>query len=290
GYASFEKVPLPDGKALPAAGVLRTDWNNFIIQKVSLDAVEIDSLETRFRTWLKARYGTVAKLNQAYEAGRAAFTEVPLLAVGRSLNRTELQLWRDFIRERVSPERLTLDPSSQREYHAFLRGRFPNPKKQLDLAAMNKAYGTTYAKELEIYPPRALPQGETAARDWTAFVKERVSPRFVTLSTEGLGAEWTAYLSKRYGGEIAALNRAWGLVETDFSAVPAPYWEADALLFKASQDDSMWTLMVHIYQLMIRSSMGVSFAALVVASIPTFLVFVFCQNIIIRGIVVPTEK
>jgi multiple sugar transport system permease protein len=52
----------------------------------------------------------------------------------------------------------------------------------------------------------------------------------------------------------------------------------------------MWTMMVHIYQLIQRSSQGVGFAALVIAAIPTFTVFVFCQNIIIRGIVVPTEK
>ena len=62
------------------------------------------------------------------------------------------------------------------------------------------------------------------------------------------------------------------------------------LAFIVCQDHSMWTMMVHIYQLMQRSSQGVGFAALVIAAVPTFLVFVFCQKIIIRGIVVPTEK
>jgi len=52
----------------------------------------------------------------------------------------------------------------------------------------------------------------------------------------------------------------------------------------------MWTMMVHIYQLQQNSSQSVAFAALVVAAIPMLLVFIFCQNIIIRGIVVPTEK
>ncbi|MCF7911543.1 MAG: ABC transporter permease subunit [Candidatus Cloacimonetes bacterium] len=60
--------------------------------------------------------------------------------------------------------------------------------------------------------------------------------------------------------------------------------------FIVCQDKSMWTMMVNIYQMMQRTSAGVGFAALVVASIPTFAVFVFFQNIIIRGIVVPTEK
>ncbi len=48
--------------------------------------------------------------------------------------------------------------------------------------------------------------------------------------------------------------------------------------------------MVFLYQLQINGHMGLTFAALLVAAIPTFLVFVFCQNIIIRGIVVPVEK
>jgi len=32
------------------------------------------------------------------------------------------------------------------------------------------------------------------------------------------------------------------------------------------------------------------FASLVLAAIPTFVVFVFCQKVIMRGIVVPVEK
>ena len=55
-------------------------------------------------------------------------------------------------------------------------------------------------------------------------------------------------------------------------------------------DRSMWTLMVWVFQLQSMSHQSVVYASLVIAAIPTFLVFVFCQNIIIRGIVVPVEK
>ena len=48
--------------------------------------------------------------------------------------------------------------------------------------------------------------------------------------------------------------------------------------------------MVYLYQLQQRAAPSVGFAALAVAAIPTLIVFVFCQNIIIKGIVVPTEK
>ena len=60
--------------------------------------------------------------------------------------------------------------------------------------------------------------------------------------------------------------------------------------FLVCQDQSMWTLMVHIYELMQRASSGVGYAALVIAALPTLGVFIFFQRIIIEGIVIPMEK
>ena len=56
------------------------------------------------------------------------------------------------------------------------------------------------------------------------------------------------------------------------------------------QDKKMWTLMPWLYQLQQRSAQGVIYSSLLIAAIPTFVVFVFCQNVIMRGIVVPVEK
>jgi len=55
-------------------------------------------------------------------------------------------------------------------------------------------------------------------------------------------------------------------------------------------DRKMWTLMVYLYQLQATSHQAVVYASLVIGAIPTLLVFLFCQSIIMRGIVVPTEK
>ena len=56
------------------------------------------------------------------------------------------------------------------------------------------------------------------------------------------------------------------------------------------QDENMWTLMPWLYQLQQRSGEGVVYASLIVAALPTFVIFVFAQNVIMRGIVVPVEK
>ena len=55
-------------------------------------------------------------------------------------------------------------------------------------------------------------------------------------------------------------------------------------------DEKMWTLMVWLVQMQAFSSRGAVMASLVLSAIPTLLVFIFAQNIILRGIVLPVEK
>lgn len=58
------------------------------------------------------------------------------------------------------------------------------------------------------------------------------------------------------------------------------------------QDPRMWTLMVWVFQFQMTNETKpwLGMAAFALASIPTLLVFVFCQRIILRGIIIPTEK
>lgn len=55
-------------------------------------------------------------------------------------------------------------------------------------------------------------------------------------------------------------------------------------------DQDMWTIMIWLFQLQSRSHPTLIYASLVIAAIPTLIIFLFCQNLIIRGIVVPSEK
>ena len=55
-------------------------------------------------------------------------------------------------------------------------------------------------------------------------------------------------------------------------------------------DPKMWTIMVYVYQLQNTAPAPVVYASLIITAIPTLLVFIFCQNLILRGIVVPSEK
>jgi len=60
--------------------------------------------------------------------------------------------------------------------------------------------------------------------------------------------------------------------------------------FVVCPNKDMWTLMVWLQQMQAWAPQSMIFAALVLAAIPTLLVFIFAQNVIMRGIVVPVEK
>ena len=55
-------------------------------------------------------------------------------------------------------------------------------------------------------------------------------------------------------------------------------------------DEDMWLLNVYLFQYQQQVSMGGMFAAVLVAAIPPLVIFLFAQNVIMRGIVVPVEK
>jgi multiple sugar transport system permease protein len=60
------------------------------------------------------------------------------------------------------------------------------------------------------------------------------------------------------------------------------------------QDPKMWTLMPWLYQFQMNptyaSQPHLIMAGLLIASIPTLMVFLVCQRVIMRGIIVPTMK
>ncbi len=55
-------------------------------------------------------------------------------------------------------------------------------------------------------------------------------------------------------------------------------------------DQDMWLMSVWLFQFQQRSTSAAVFASVVIASIPTLIVFLFTQRMIMRGIAVPQEK
>lgn len=60
--------------------------------------------------------------------------------------------------------------------------------------------------------------------------------------------------------------------------------------FLVAQSRDMWTLSVFIYQLQGYAPKAVMMAAITLAALPTLIVFLFAQRVIMRGIVLPGER
>jgi ABC-type glycerol-3-phosphate transport system permease component len=60
--------------------------------------------------------------------------------------------------------------------------------------------------------------------------------------------------------------------------------------FIICQDPKMWTIMVYLYQFQRLNPYHLTMASLVLASLPMLIMFLFCQKIIMRGIVIPVMK
>lgn len=60
--------------------------------------------------------------------------------------------------------------------------------------------------------------------------------------------------------------------------------------FLVAQDQKMWTLMVWVYQLQTTAPKAVVMAALALSALPTLLVFLFAQRVIMKGIVIPGDR
>ena len=90
-------------------------------------------------------------------------------------------------------------------------------------------------------------------------------------------------------GEAPAFDKDAGEADTTGMISKLPWSFMFAML--VCQDSKMWTMMVWIYELQSAGApQYVILAALTLAAIPTLLIFMLAQNVIMRGIVLPSFK
>ena len=316
-YSSFEQVGIP--VRLPDSGAQVDDLALYIQTRAAPEELRIVSVAAGFRNWLEDKYGSLGALNRAWGSSYAGFGKVPfpsaeidrgtflerkgairrefltrnyamaldqMLADARSLRNTLIYvLLSIFFAVTVNPlAAYALSRFKPRFTHQvimifMLTMAFPAMVMGIPNFLMLKRLNL-----LNTFWALVLP---AAADGYFIFLLKGFFdslPReiYESASLDGAGElrmfwQFTMYLSKPILAVIAlgAFNAA---------------YRNFLFAFLVCQDQSMWTLMVHIYELLQRASSGVGYAALVIAAIPTLAVFVFFQNIIIRGIVVPMEK
>lgn len=326
-YKSFAEIPLIGEP--PLSGLALSDWDNFItgwkdpddgvVHKAPIESLSIFSVEFLFRDYLQAKYGTVETLNRKLKTNFNSFIDI--LPPQRDLH------YRWFLGHKgeLRREFVMRNYKTVAQYMLF-HGRgivntviyctlavffalLVNPLAAYALSRYKMS--STYKILLFLMATMAFPAMVTQIPSFLMLRQLHLLNTFAALILPGMASGFSIFLLKGFFDslprelyESAQLDGAseWTMFWQLTMSLSKPILAVIALgaftgaysnfmfAFVVCQDQKMWTMMVWLYQLQGMSGRGVMYASLIIAAIPTFLIFAFCQNIIMRGIVVPSEK
>ena len=316
-FASFDDVTYPEDYI--HASDRQVDWEQFV-KAVPVEHLYLITPEFEYRDFLRRKYkGDLAALNQAQGTTYSSFDLIPIPV--RDFDYATFLANESDIRT----EFLTANYKQVADY-IFLHGRsLMNTIIYCGLSIVLSltvcplaAYAlsrfklpSTYKILLFCMATMAFPTAVTMIPNFLLLKQLHLLNTYAALVLPGMANGFSIFLLKGFFDslprelyESAQLDGAseWRMFWQFTMALSKPILAVLALgaftaaygnfmfAFILCPDEKMWTLMVFLYQLQNGGHMGLTFAALLLAAIPTFVVFVFCQNIIIRGIVVPVEK
>lgn len=301
---SFDAINLPAGEWL--RGVRRVDYVDFL-QQQSPEAYRIVGPEYAWRDWLTREHpgGNFANMNMPMEQLEWEY------AIKHSRELRETYCLRNF---RMVFGELILQGTAVRNTMilcalAVCVACFINPLAAYGLSRYRLA--GTYNILLILMATVAFPPMVTLIPNFIVLREAHLLNTFVALVLPFAANGYLIFLLKCFFDslprelyEAAAIDGAselrifWQitmslskpiLAVVALDAFNAAYTMFLYALIVCPRPD-MWVQTVWLSQFQTRAPMGAVFASVLVMCIPTLLIFIFAQRIIIRGIVVPTEK
>ncbi len=175
----------------------------------------------RYQDWLRARFGgDTHALNRAYTEEDDTFLTVfppyqqPDKRSWTPARTAKSQDWAQF--EATLPAHFFVPVGVDPLYQRWLR-----EEAYANLADLNKAWGTRFARFGDVsLPPR--PAGNAAQRrDWETFVRTQMPFRDVRVGAPARPA-FQAFLRARYGNSVAQYNAKYGARAASFREIPLP--------------------------------------------------------------------
>lgn len=318
-YLSFSGVEIPDDRMTASAAL--TDYQIFISDPAlsATEAISLDTPEIRWRDYLKKKYSSLGLLAEAHNREYESFVTVGMPQYEADLayvkdHATDLRRYFAVNNYRMVVEYILFYGSGIKNTviyclaaialallvnplaaYALSRYQLPGQFKILLFLIATMAFPGVVTmipnflllRDLGLLNTFAALLLPTMANGYSIFLLKGFFdslPKELFEAAELDGAnEWQKFwmITMNLSKPILAV-----IALGAFNGAYANFMYA----FILCQDKDMWTLTVWLYQLQQFSSQGVVYASLMIAAIPTLLVFILCQNVIIRGIVVPTEK
>lgn len=326
-FASFDEVPLINEP--PLEGLALSDWDSFIqgwrdpttqvMHRAPVEALRIHCADFMFRDYLRERFGSIAQCAAELNLAASDFSEIQ--PPQRDLHLIDFrERTGELRREFLIRNYLTVFD------YLILHGRavwntvlycalaiagalIVNPLAAYALSRYRPP--STYKLLLVMMLTMAFPPMVTQIPVFLMMRDLGMLNTYWALLLPGLANGYSIFLLKGFFDSLP--QELYESATLDGAGEIRIFWQITMSLSKPilavvalaafttaysnfmfalliCQDQSMWTLMVWLYQLQTKASEGVILAALTVAAAPMLLVFVLCQRVIIRGIAVPVEK
>jgi len=316
-YEDFSGITIPE--RLPDSGAMIEDLTFFVQNLAAPQHITVVNITADFRLHLKHKYKEIAGLNQALGSSYGDFEQIgfptaELDYFSFNERKGEIRkefLWRNYA---MALDQMLSDARSLRNtgiyvFLSILLAITVNPLAAYALSRFKPRF--SYQVIMLFMLTMAFPAMVMGIPNFLMLKRLNLLNTFWALVLPAAADGYFIFLLKGFFDSLP--REVYESAQLDGASEFRLFWQFTLWLSKpilavialgafnaayrnflfafiVCQDQSMWTLMVHIYELMQRASAGVGYAALVIAAIPTLAVFVFFQNIIIKGIVIPMEK
>ncbi len=316
-YAEWSQVPMVT--SVPKEEAWRLDWTDFVTSGAPAQYLSLVTPEVRYHQWLEKKYHTVSALNEAYRTQYASFdviTPPRYESDWAEMRADHRAIRREFIvrNYREVAQYILLHGRAIWNTAVLVVGLLAvtlvvNPLAAYALSRYRLP--GTYKILLFLLATMAFPAEVTMIPGFLLLKSAHLLNTYWALILPAMASGYSIFLLKGFFDslprelyEAAQLDGAREATMFLHITVPLskPVLAVIALgtfgaaygsfmwAFLVCQKQEMWTLMVWLFQMQIWAPQFMIMAALVLAAIPTLLVFIFCQNIIMRGIILPVEK
>jgi multiple sugar transport system permease protein len=316
-YASFDQVKIPT--SLPAEGAELLDYTDFVRKIVPITAVKAVNIENLYREHLLTEYGSLNRVNDTYNLHAASVLDISTPVYASDwvhVNQHAKALRMDFLTRNYV---MVIDYIVLHGRAVFVTVIFilavilthliVNPLCAYSLSRYNLRY--SYKVLLFLLATMAFPAEVTMIPNFLMLKNFHMLNTFWALILPGMASGFSIFLLKGFFDSLPRELYEAGLI--DGASEARMFWKITIPLSKpifavialqsftsaygafmfallVCQNPKMWTIMVWLYELQITAPKYVTMAALTVAALPTLLVFIFAQNIIMRGIILPSYK
>ena len=296
------------------------DWARFVRFAAPVDGFQLETVEGLYAKFLKDKYGSIEELNKAYETDYERFADVTppyLESTAYEVRKNRWRLcWEYATRSyRIVTRHMLLNGRAFLNTFILVVGIMlaqltVNPLAAFSLSKLNLPF--TRGALLFLIGTMAFPVAVGMIPNFLLLRQLRLLNTYWAIILPAAANGYTIFIMKNFFDglprelfEYCTIEGAGPLRQFWHVAVPLnkPIFAVIALhafglaygsfmwAFVVCQKESMWTVMVWLQQFQVRWGTGpIMMAGLVLVGIPTLLVFIFCQRIIIRGIPLPTFK